>query len=99
MTATKSVFTTSNPLIDAILSGVQWNTLVLTYSFPTSSSFYSSFYGYGEPGSNFEALNAAQMNAARAAMAAVRTWQFEPARLNGQPVPVVVELVQEFRLH
>ena len=34
-----------------------------------------------------------------AALAAARTWRFEPARLKGEPVPVAIELVLEFKLH
>src|SRR5262245_22207802 len=33
------------------------------------------------------------------ALEAVRSWVFEPGTLNGQPVPVVVTLTLEFRLH
>jgi len=33
------------------------------------------------------------------ALAAAAEWLFEPALLNGQPVPVVVRLTLEFRLH
>lgn len=33
------------------------------------------------------------------ALDAVKSWVFTPGRLNGQPVPVVVRLTLEFRLH
>jgi TonB family protein len=33
------------------------------------------------------------------ALEATRAFVFDPARLNGQPVPVVVKLTQEFRIH
>jgi protein TonB len=33
------------------------------------------------------------------AVDAVKSWSFEPGRLNGAPVPVVVRLTLEFRLH
>jgi TonB family protein len=33
------------------------------------------------------------------ALDAVKSWTFEPGRLNGQPVPVVVTLTLEFRIH
>jgi serralysin len=59
-----------NVYIDDLLGDYKWATTTLTYSFPTSASFYGSPYGNGEPGSNFGALNAAQQNAARAALAA-----------------------------
>jgi TonB family protein len=32
------------------------------------------------------------------ALEAVRSWVFEPGRLNGQPVPVVVKFPREFRI-
>jgi protein TonB len=35
---------------------------------------------------------------AQAALAAVRTWQFEPTRLNGEPVEVLTEVTVNFRL-
>jgi protein TonB len=33
------------------------------------------------------------------ALDAVKQWVFEPGKLNGQPVPVVVRLTLEFRIH
>ena len=33
-----------------------------------------------------------------AAVEAVRTWQYKPALLNGQPVPVIMTVTVEFRL-
>ncbi len=53
-----------------MLGDYKWATTTLTYSFPTSASFYGSTYGYGETTSNFGALNAAQQTAAKAALAA-----------------------------
>lgn len=41
----------------------------------------------------------AQLGLDENALAAVKRWVFTPGRLNGQPVPVVVRLTLEFRLH
>ncbi|MFH5923119.1 pre-peptidase C-terminal domain-containing protein [Roseomonas xinghualingensis] len=48
-----------------MLLGTKWDTLNLTFSFPTKASFYGAGYGSGEPGSAFEALNAQQKIAVR----------------------------------
>src|SRR5689334_12431264 len=69
MTATSTVSPTGNAYVDAVLSGVKWAVTTLNYSFPSQASFYGSGYGSGEPGSNFEALNSVQMDAARAVLA------------------------------
>lgn len=53
---------TGNPDIDGVLSGIKWATTSLSFSFPTSMSFY----GYSLSG--FEAFNAAQQAAAEAAL-------------------------------
>jgi serralysin len=71
MPATSSVAPTSSAYVNAVLSGTKWAVTSFTYSFPTSSSFYGSSYGSGEPSSGFEALNSAQQAAARAALANV----------------------------
>lgn len=34
-----------------------------------------------------------------AALAAIKQWRFEPGKLKGEAVPVVVEMFLEFRLH
>ena len=41
----------------------------------------------------------AQLGLDQNALDAVKSWVFTPGRLNGQPVPVVVKLTLEFRLH
>ena len=65
MPGTTTVTPTGILAVDAVDSGTRWNTLSLTYSFPTSASFYGSGYGSGEPGSNFAAFNAAQQAAVK----------------------------------
>ncbi|WP_404295350.1 M10 family metallopeptidase C-terminal domain-containing protein (plasmid) [Microvirga sp. RSM25] len=59
---------TGNAYIDGVLGDLKWAVNSFTYSFPASASFYGSAYGAGEPLSNFEALNAAQQTATRAAL-------------------------------
>jgi serralysin len=58
---TTTVTPTGILAVDAVDSGTRWSTLSLTYSFPTSASFYTgSFggaYGSGEPLSNFRRLH------------------------------------------
>jgi Ca2+-binding RTX toxin-like protein len=56
---------TNSPLIDGVLSGLQWNGLNVTYSFPAQAVFYGSGYGSGEPQNNFEPMNELQGVVAR----------------------------------
>ena len=61
-----------DPDIDATLIGSRWTSVSLTYSFPTSGSFYGSPYRDGEADAGkFEAFNAAQEASARDALAQV----------------------------
>lgn len=69
MASVSRVTKSSNVHIDAMLGDYKWATTNLTYSFPTSASFYGSPYGNGETGS-FGTLNVAQQNAGKAALAA-----------------------------
>lgn len=59
---------TGVPYVDGVLGGLKWASPSLTYSFPTSGSFYESSYGYGEPTNGFEALNATQQAAVRGSL-------------------------------
>lgn len=54
--------------INGVLSGVKWAGNTLSYSFPTSASYYGSGYGDGEPAYNFAVLNSAQQTATRDAL-------------------------------
>jgi serralysin len=56
--------------VNALLFGMRWNSLELTYSFPQQATFYGKGYGFGEPDNHFASLNAAQMTAARSIFAA-----------------------------
>lgn len=58
MPAVSTYSPTGNAYIDGVLSGIKWGVNSLTFSFPTSASYYGSGYGYNEPGQGFEALNA-----------------------------------------
>src|SRR5262245_23521429 len=69
MPATSTISPTGNAYIDGVLYGTKWAVTTLTFSFPSSASFYGSGYGSGEPGTNFEALNSVQMDATRAILA------------------------------
>ncbi len=69
MPATASVGSQGNPYIDGILTGTKWATSSLTYSFPSSASYYGSGYGSGEPNNNFQAFNAAQQAAVKSVYA------------------------------
>lgn len=70
MAAVSRVTKSGNVYTDAMLGDYKWATTSLTYSFPTSASFYGSPYGNGETSSNFGTLNVAQQTAAKAALAA-----------------------------
>ena len=61
-------------LIDGMLSGVYWNTLSLSFSFPTDPTFYEGSGGYAdgaEQDNNFEALNAQQQGVVTALLASI----------------------------
>src|SRR5918993_4986738 len=66
-----SVGSTNNQDMDGILSGERWDALDLTFSFPTSASYYEAGYGHQEPQANFEALNGQQAAVARQVFAMV----------------------------
>src|SRR5215210_2096483 len=59
---------TGNAYVDGVLGDVKWAVNSLTYSFPTSGSFYGSSYGQGENVTTFGALNTAQQGAVRSAL-------------------------------
>jgi serralysin len=54
--------------VNALVSGEKWAINRLTFSFPTSSSYYGTSYGSGETQSQFGAFLSAQKTAARAAL-------------------------------
>jgi len=54
-----------DPRVNGLLSGAEWSTRDLTFSFPQSAVSYGSRYGDGEPQYGFEAFNPAQKAAIR----------------------------------
>jgi serralysin len=61
--AVSSVSPSGISYIDWLEGGLKWASGNLTYSFPTSASFYGSGYGSGEQNNNFMAFNAVQQAA------------------------------------
>src|SRR3954467_9613234 len=59
MASTVTVATTGNSYIDGLLFGTKWASASLTYSFPTSPSYYST-YTSSEPQTNFKAFTSVQ---------------------------------------
>jgi len=79
------VLHTGNPFsgnqdIDATLIGSKWNSLKLTYSFPTAANQYQTGYGSGTDfasnPSGFIAFNAAQQAAANYALSLIFSYSF-----------------------
>jgi RTX calcium-binding nonapeptide repeat (4 copies)/Bacterial pre-peptidase C-terminal domain len=71
---TTSVGTTGNFVnqdINGILSGSAWNVTNVTYSFPTSASFYGSGYSDPAPANGFQTLSAAQQAVAEYAFSLI----------------------------
>ena len=52
-----------DPYVDSILTGTKWATNWLTISFPSSSAFYGTSYGNGQPYNGFQAFNSGQQAA------------------------------------
>ena len=70
MPGTTTVTPTGILAVDAVDGGTIWSTTSLTYSFPTSASFYTKgAYGSGEPLSNFKAFTPVQQAAVTSALA------------------------------
>src|SRR5687768_5613699 len=68
MPGTTTVAATSDQDTNGLLSGVKWAVTSLTFSFPTSASFYGAGYPNNET-ATFQPLNATQQAAARAVLA------------------------------
>src|SRR4029079_8590452 len=78
MTSTVTVATTGNSYIDGLLFGSKWASTSLTYSFPSSASYYNT-YSSSEPQTNFKAFTSVQQQAATKVLqnyAAVSNLQF-----------------------
>ena len=67
MPAISTVTPSGIPTVDYVDSGTKWAVNSLTYSFPTSASFYTGFngtgYGSGEENNGFKAFTAIQQAA------------------------------------
>jgi serralysin len=59
---------TGNAYIDGVLGGYKWATNNVTYSFPTSGSYYGNSYGTAENITNFGSLGTVQQTTARNAL-------------------------------
>ncbi|MFC5067711.1 M10 family metallopeptidase C-terminal domain-containing protein [Flaviflagellibacter deserti] len=68
MPAVANLSPTGNAYIDGVLGDVKWAVSTLTYSFPTSASYYGTNYGEGEPLNQFAALNSTQQATVRSAL-------------------------------
>lgn len=69
MAKTISVQATGQDFVDDLLNKTAWSEDTITFGFTKSATQYSSTYGIGEAAKGFQALNPAQMAAAKAAMA------------------------------
>ena len=65
MSVVTTVVYSGNPNFDGLLSGTQWASTNLTFSFPTDSADYNFGYiaGAGAPSDGFAPLNAAEQQA------------------------------------
>ena len=74
MASVVSVVATNNAEIDGLLGGTKWSGTI-TYSFPTSPSYYAAGYGYGEaddPG--FSPVSAALQSAVQYAIGLISSY-------------------------
>jgi len=65
MPSTATYTPTGDLRIDGVLSGIKWGVSSLTFSFPTSGSFYGTSYGNSEHTNGFEAFTSVQQDAVR----------------------------------
>ena len=68
MPAVSTFTSTTDPVLNGVLSGIKWATGSLTFSFPSSGSLYGTYSSSNEPATGFEALTAAQQTATRAVL-------------------------------
>lgn len=68
MPSTLTVSSPSSTYVSALVDGVKWATNSLTYSFPSSSTYYGQSYGEGEPLNRFAAFTSTQQTSVRAAL-------------------------------
>lgn len=68
MPAVATYSSTGDAYLDGVLSGVKWGVSTLSFSFPSSASYYGTGYGSGEATKNFEAFTTVQQDAVRKAL-------------------------------
>jgi serralysin len=66
--AVTSSSSTGDAYVDGLLGNVKWAVDSLSFSFPTSGSYYGNPYGYEENVTNFGALNATQAAVTRSVL-------------------------------
>ncbi|WP_262030884.1 M10 family metallopeptidase C-terminal domain-containing protein [Microvirga sp. Mcv34] len=71
MAAQAPVDRTYDQDIDGVLSGQRWDSLELTYSFPSEAAVYGNSYGYGEAKNNFQPLTSLQSATVRRVFAMI----------------------------
>ncbi|WP_114944498.1 M10 family metallopeptidase C-terminal domain-containing protein [Microvirga calopogonii] len=71
MAVTAPVDRTYDQDIDGVLSGERWDSLDLTYSFPSAANIYGGRYGNGENQNNFQPLTAIQSATVRKVFAMI----------------------------
>lgn len=69
MASVASYSLTDDAYVNGLLGSQKWASLDLTYSFPTSKSYYEKDYYFGEPEDNFGALNTTQASVVHASLA------------------------------
>jgi len=68
MPAVSAYGMTGNAYVDGLLGGYKWAVTGLTFSFPTSGSYYGTSYGNGENVTGFGVLNLTQQATVRSAL-------------------------------
>ena len=81
----------TNADVNGLLAGTAWNTRTITYSFPTSSTYYGTSSTYSDPApfNGFQVLSAAQMAVVQTAFRLVSqytAWYFSRSRRRQRPM-------------
>jgi serralysin len=69
MPSTTNYGTTGDAYLNGVLSGIKWAPTSLTFSFPTSGTFYGAGYSQDNEPASFEPTNGTQQAAVRAVLA------------------------------
>ena len=65
------VTSTGDSDLDALIEGPKWNSLTLTFSFPSLGAEYTGYDSTGEPFDNFAPFNLTQQAAVESALTAI----------------------------